>query len=209
MFYRKYFKRFLDIVLSGAAIIVLSPLLLVIALTVRISIGKPVLFKQQRPGKNEKIFTILKFRTMSDKRDESGELLPDEYRCTKVGTFLRAASLDELPELFNIFKGDMSIVGPRPLLVEYLPLYNEQQKHRHDVKPGLTGWAQINGRNNLTWEDKFQLDVAYIEKISMLFDIKIIFHTVLNVLKREGINNQGAATVYKFTGTPEREHINE
>ncbi|MDR9770433.1 sugar transferase [Acetomicrobium sp.] len=165
----------MDFVLSLGAIIILSPILLLIALLVRIKLGSPVIFKQQRPGMNEKIFTLYKFRTMTDERDEKGELLPDEMRLTDFGKFLRASSLDELPELFNILKGDMSIVGPRPLLIEYLPLYNAHQRRRHEVRPGLTGWAQVNGRNAISWEEKFNYDVEYADNLSFFLDVKIIF----------------------------------
>ena len=166
MLYQYVFKRLLDILISGIALIILSPVLLIVALLVRTKLGSPVLFKQERPGKDEKIFTLYKFRTMTDERDENGALLPDEVRLTSFGKMLRSTSLDELPELLNIFKGEMSIIGPRPLLVKYLPLYNETQKHRHDVKPGLTGLAQINGRNAITWEKKFEYDVEYVNNLS-------------------------------------------
>jgi len=198
--YRRYFKRPLDFVLSLAAIVILSPILLLIALLVRIKLGSPVIFKQQRPGMNEKIFTLYKFRTMTDERDEKGELLPDEVRLTDFGKFLRATSLDELPELFNILKGDMSIVGPRPLLIEYLPLYNDHQRRRHEVRPGLTGWAQVNGRNAITWEEKFNYDVEYVDNLSFFLDVKIIFLTIMKVLKREGISQEGRATMEPFRG---------
>lgn len=201
--YRRYFKRLLDFVLSLAAIIILSPILLLIALLVRIKLGSPVIFKQQRPGMNEKIFTLYKFRTMTDERDEKGELLPDEMRLTDFGKFLRASSLDELPELFNILKGDMSIVGPRPLLIEYLPLYNAHQRRRHEVRPGLTGWAQVNGRNAIGWEEKFNYDVEYVNKISFLLDVKIILLTILKIIKKEGINQPGEATMKPFRGSTE------
>ena len=173
--YRKFIKRFLDFILSLMALIILSPILLIIYILVRIKLGKPAIFKQERPGKNEKIFTLYKFRTMTDEKDKDGNLLPDEKRLTKFGNVLRSTSLDELPELVNILKGDMSIVGPRPLLVEYLPLYNEEQKRRHNVRPGLTGLAQVSGRNNLSWEEKFKDDVYYVDHISLWEDIKIIF----------------------------------
>ena len=199
--YAKYFKRVLDFLLSLIAIIILSPVLLVIAILVRIKLGSPVLFKQERPGKNEKIFTLYKFRTMTDKKDEKGNLLPDEDRLTKFGKILRSTSLDELPELFNILKGDMSIVGPRPLLVEYLELYNEEQKHRHDVRPGLTGLAQISGRNSISWEEKFKDDIKYVNKVTFINDVKIILKTIVKVFKREGISQEGNATIEKFTGT--------
>ena len=198
--YRNYIKRLLDIILSFIALIVLSPLMLATALLIRIKLGSPVIFCQKRPGKDEQIFKMYKFRSMIDRRDEQGELLPDEQRLTSFGKKLRATSLDELPELFNILKGDMSIVGPRPLLVEYLPLYNEEQRHRHDVKPGLTGLAQVNGRNTITWEEKFRLDVEYVENISFLTDLKILAATVIKVLTREGINENGNATMELFKG---------
>lgn len=199
-FYKKYIKRPMDFILSLLALIILSPLMLTIAILVRIKLGSPVIFRQQRPGLNEKIFTLYKFRTMTDERDENGELLPDSVRLTKFGRFLRSTSLDELPELWNIVKGDMSIVGPRPLLVQYLPLYNEEQKHRHDVRPGLTGWAQVNGRNAISWEEKFKLDIEYANKISFLFDLKIIWMTIINVLKKEGISYAGCDTMPFFRG---------
>ena len=198
--YAKYIKRILDFVLSLVALIVLSPVLLIVAILVRVKLGSPIIFKQQRPGKNEKIFTLYKFRTMTDKKDENGNLLPDSERLTKFGKFLRSTSLDELPELVNILKGDMAIVGPRPLLVEYLSLYNEEQKHRHDVRPGLTGLAQVSGRNSITWKEKFNDDLEYIEKISILEDIKIIFTTIGKVFKREGISQEGNVTMEKFKG---------
>lgn len=186
--YEKYFKRMLDFLLSLIAFIVLSPIMAIVYILVRIKLGKPAIFKQERPGKNEKIFTLYKFRTMTDKKDEQGNLLPDAERLTKFGKFLRSTSIDELPELINIIKGDMSIVGPRPLLVEYLPLYNEEQKHRHDVRPGLTGLAQVSGRNSISWEEKFKEDIEYINKIKIIEDIKIILLTVAKVFKREGIS---------------------
>ncbi|MCR5604787.1 MAG: sugar transferase [Lachnospiraceae bacterium] len=200
MLYRKYIKRIFDIILSAVAIILLSPVYLVLYILVRTKLGSPVLFHQDRPGKDGRIFHMYKFRSMTDERDESGELLPDEVRLTSFGRKLRATSLDELPELFCILKGDMSIVGPRPLLVQYLPLYSERQSHRHDVRPGLTGWAQVNGRNTLTWPQKFEYDVEYTEKMSFIMDIKILFMTVANVLKREGISPEGAATMDFFKG---------
>ena len=201
--YRKCFKRLLDIVLSGLALIVLSPVLLVTVILVRTKLGSPVLFCQERPGKGEKIFKMYKFRSMTDARDENGDLLPDEVRLTKFGKLLRSTSLDELPELWNIFKGDMSIVGPRPLLVKYLPLYNEEQRRRHDVRPGLTGLAQVNGRNAISWEARFALDVRYVSHITFLGDVKIIFATVGKVFKRDGIHAENAATMEEFRGTPE------
>lgn len=186
--YKKFIKRFLDLILSLMALIVLIPLMIIIGILVRINLGSPIIFKQKRPGKNEKIFTLYKFRTMTDKRDIDGNLLPDEYRLTKFGKFLRSTSLDELPELINIIKGNMAIVGPRPLLVEYLSLYNEEQRHRHDVRPGLTGLAQINGRNSISWEEKFKDDIEYIRKITFLGDCKIALKTIGKVFKKEGIS---------------------
>lgn len=199
--YRKYLKRSLDFFLSLIAIIVLSPIILIVSFLVRMKLGTPIIFKQKRPGKNEKIFTMYKFRSMTDKRDSNGNLLPDEERLNSFGKFLRSTSLDELPELFNILKGDMSIVGPRPLLVKYLPLYNDHQKHRHDVRPGITGYAQVNGRNSISWEEKFDLDVKYTEHITFAGDCKIIFKTVWTVLKREGISSDTSATMEEFKGT--------
>ena len=198
--YQRYLKRPMDFILSLIALIILSPVFLVVALLVRINLGSPVIFKQQRPGLNEKIFTMYKFRTMTDERDENGELLPDGVRLTKFGKFLRSTSLDELPELFNILKGDMSIVGPRPLLVQYLPLYNEHQRRRHEVRPGLTGLAQVNGRNAISWEEKFDLDVEYVDNITFINDWKIIFSTLKKVVLREGINSETAATMEPFIG---------
>lgn len=199
--YARYIKRLLDFILSLIAIIILSPVLLIVALLVRTKLGSPVIFKQQRPGKDEKIFTLYKFRTMTDEKDEEGNLLPDDNRLTKFGKLLRSTSLDELPELFNILKGDMAIVGPRPLLVRYLPLYNDEQKHRHDVRPGFTGYAQVNGRNALSWEDKFKLDVEYVNSISFLLDVKVILKTIKVVLFREGISSETSATMEEFRGT--------
>lgn len=198
--YQKYIKRMLDFLLALLACIVLSPIMLVVAILVRTKLGSPVIFKQERPGKNEKIFCMYKFRTMTDEKDENGNLLPDEIRLTKFGKRLRSTSLDELPELFNIVKGDMSIVGPRPLLVRYLPLYNERQKHRHDVRPGFTGLAQVNGRNSISWEEKFEWDVRYVENITFLGDIKIILKTVKTVLMHEGISSDTSVTMEEFRG---------
>ncbi len=202
-FYERFVKRAFDIVISGAALIVLSPLMLIVALLVRIKHGSPVLFEQERPGLNEKSFFMYKFRSMTNERDENGELLPDAERLTKFGRFLRASSLDELPELWNILKGDISLVGPRPLLVKYLPLYNERQHMRHLVRPGMTGWAQVNGRNLVSWHDKFELDVWYAEHISFALDVKIFFMTIIKVIKREGINSGSAATMEEFRGNGE------
>ena len=200
-FYEKFVKRFLDMVLSGMALLMLSPVLLVTAILVRVKLGSPVIFRQERPGKDEKIFRLHKFRSMSDARDENGALLPDEVRLGHFGRILRATSIDELPELFDIFRGKMSIVGPRPLLVKYLPLYNAQQHHRHDVRPGLTGWAQVHGRNLASWEEKFAYDVDYVQQISFGMDVKIILMTIRCVFAREGISAEGSATMEAFTGT--------
>lgn len=205
--YAKYIKIMLDFILSLIALIVLSPLMIIIGILVRIKLGKPVIFKQKRPGKNEKIFTLYKFRTMTDEKDEQGNLLADEKRLTKFGKFLRSTSLDELPELWNILKGEMAIVGPRPLLVEYLPLYNEEQKHRHDIKPGLTGLAQITGRNAIQWEEKFKEDIEYVNNITFIQDTKIILKTFIKVFKKDGINQEGNATIRKFEGV-KKEKIN-
>lgn len=198
--YERYIKRLIDIVLSGCALVVLSPVLLIVALLVRSKLGSPVLFKQKRPGLNEEIFEMYKFRTMTDERDENGELLPDEVRLTSFGKKLRSTSLDELPELINIFKGDMSIVGPRPLLVAYLERYNEEQKKRHLVRPGITGLAQVEGRNALSWNEKFAYDIEYINNISFTKDVKIILKTVGVVFKREGISSDTSVTMEEFMG---------
>ena len=203
IYYKGFFKRFYDIFLSGLAIILLSPVLLVLMVVGAIKMKGNPFFTQLRPGKNEKIFKLVKFRTMTCEKDENGNLLPDDKRLTRYGKILRSTSLDELPELFNIFIGQMSIVGPRPLPVEYLPRYNSEQKKRHNVRPGLTGLAQVNGRNAISWEEKFKLDVDYINKITLFDDVKIIVKTVVNVLKRDGISQQGNATMEKFLGTPE------
>lgn len=199
--YARYIKRWLDFILSLFAVIVLSPILLIVALLVRIKLGSPVIFKQERPGLHEKIFTLYKFRTMTDGKDKDGNLLPDDQRLTKFGKLLRSTSLDELPELFNILRGDMSIVGPRPLLVKYLPLYNEHQKHRHDVRPGFTGWAQCNGRNAISWEEKFDLDIYYVKHVSFRLDLSIIFKTIKIVFLREGISSDTSATMEEFKGS--------
>lgn len=198
--YRKYFKRVFDFVCSLLALIVLSPVLLITALLVRIKLGTPVIFKQKRPGLNEKIFTLYKFRTMTDQKDEQGNLLPDEVRLTKFGKMLRSTSLDELPELWNILKGDMSVVGPRPLLEKYIPLYSTEQRKRHLVRPGLTGLAQVNGRNEVSWEKKFQLDVEYTQHIKFWSDIRIILQTVGNVFRGKGISSTTSATMEEFLG---------
>lgn len=199
--YRLFFKRLLDFILSLIAIIILFPVYIIVAILVKIKLGSPVLFTQDRPGLNEKIFKMYKFRTMTSETDNEGHLLPDEVRLTSFGKLLRSTSLDELPELFNILKGDMSIVGPRPLLVKYLPRYNEEQKHRHDVRPGLTGLAQVNGRNTITWEDKFKYDVEYTKTVTFINDVKIILETVLKVLQRDGISSDTSVTMEEFRGT--------
>lgn len=205
-FYEKYTKRLLDVLMSGLALIILSPLLAVTAVLVRVKLGSPVFFCQERPGKDEQIFKLHKFRTMTDARDENGDLLPDKDRLTPFGKALRATSIDELPELLDIFRGKMSIVGPRPLLVKYLPLYNEEQHHRHDVRPGLTGWAQVHGRNLTSWEERFRYDVDYVEHISFAMDMKIVFMTVRCVFAREGISAEGSATMEAFTGVGASTH---
>lgn len=198
--YAKYIKRILDFILSLTALIVLSPILLILTIIGTIAMKGNPFFVQPRPGKNEKIFNLIKFRTMTNEKDENGELLPDEKRLRKYGKFLRSTSLDELPELINILKGDMAIVGPRPLLVRYLPRYNEEQRHRHDVRPGLTGYAQVHGRNLVSWEDKFRMDVEYARHVTFFGDIKIIFATVKTMLKREGISSETSATMEEFMG---------
>ena len=199
--YAKYGKRLLDFTLSLAALLVLWPVLLAVAVLVRCKLGSPVIFRQERPGKDEKIFTLYKFRTMTDARDADGNLLPDAVRLTKFGRLLRSTSLDELPELINILRGDMSIVGPRPLLVKYLPLYNEKQHRRHEVRAGLTGYAQVHGRNAISWEEKFDLDVYYVDHLSLGLDVQIFFDTIRAVLKREGISGGDSATMEPFCGT--------
>lgn len=199
--YEKYVKRPQDFLCALAAAIVLSPVILITAILIRIKLGAPVIFTQERPGKDGKIFKLYKFRTMTNAKDENGELLSDEVRLTKFGKILRSTSLDELPELFNMLKGDMSVVGPRPLLVKYLPLYNENQARRHEVRPGFTGLAQVNGRNAITWEEKFDWDIKYVDNITFLGDWKIIFKTVITVLKRDGISSETSATMEEFRGT--------
>ena len=199
--YQRYIKRLLDIIISLAALVLLAPVLIVVAVLVRAKLGSPVIFHQDRPGYREKVFRLCKFRSMTDARGADGELLPDAVRLTRFGKALRATSLDELPELWNILKGDMSLIGPRPLLVKYLPLYNESQRRRHDVKPGLTGWAQVNGRNAITWEQRFEYDVYYVDHISFLMDLKILFQTVAVVLRHSDINSATDATMEAFTGT--------
>ncbi len=194
-------KRALDVLGSGAGLVVLSPVLAGVALAVRLSLGTPVLFRQVRPGRGGRPFTMYKFRTMRDARDARGEPLPDAERLTAVGRFIRSTSLDELPELVNVLRGDMSLVGPRPLLLEYLPLYTAEQARRHEVRPGITGWAQVNGRNALSWEEKFELDVWYVEHRSFWLDLKILLLTVVKVFAREGVSQEGQATMEKFRGS--------
>ncbi|OHU90673.1 MULTISPECIES: sugar transferase [Pseudoalteromonas] len=194
------FKRLFDVTVSLTAILLLSPLILFVSIKVMTKLGRPILFTQKRPGLNGEVFNMMKFRTMLDTKDEHGNLLPDELRMTKFGTFLRSTSLDELPGLFNVLKGDMSLVGPRPLLVQYLPLYNDEQARRHDVRPGITGWAQVNGRNAIGWEEKFKLDVWYVDNQSFFLDIKILFLTLKKVFIREGISSEGHVTIEPFKG---------
>jgi lipopolysaccharide/colanic/teichoic acid biosynthesis glycosyltransferase len=201
MIYRIFFKRVIDLLASSVALVVLSPIFLILSLMIRIKLGSPVFFNQDRPGLNGKIFKMYKFRTMTDERDENGALKSDSVRLTKFGRMLRSTSIDELPELINIIKGEMSLVGPRPLLVRYLPLYNDEQKHRHDVKPGLTGLAQVKGRNNLTWEKKFEYDVEYVDNMSFVGDWKIIFLTVKKVFVKEGISSDTSVTMEPFRGS--------
>ena len=202
--YEKFIKRPLDVICALLALIVFCWLYAIVAILVRIKLGSPVLFKQERPGKNEKIFKLYKFRTMTDEKDENGNLLPDEIRLTKFGKFLRKTSLDELPEAVNILKGDMSVVGPRPLLVEYLPRYNNIQKHRHDVRPGLTGLAQVMGRNSITWERRFQYDIEYVNHITFISDVKIVWATFIkSFVKHEGISSETCETMEDFMGSPE------
>ena len=199
--YEKYIKRMIDVVCAGAGLLILWPVLLVTAILVKLNLGSPVIFCQERPGKDGKIFRLYKFRSMKDAYDKEGNPLPDEERLTEFGMKLRSLSLDELPELINILKGDLSIVGPRPLLPQYLPLYNEHQMRRHEVRAGLTGYAQVNGRNAISWEEKFDLDVYYVDHISFLFDLKILLQTVMTVLKRDGISSESAVTMEPFRGT--------
>lgn len=198
--YRKYFKRLMDIILSLFGLIVLSPIMLIVAILIRIKLGSPVIFKQERPGLNEKIFTMYKFRTMLNSKDKDGNLLSNEKRHTRFGKILRSTSIDELAELVNVLKGDMSLVGPRPLLVEYLPRYNQDQARRHEVRPGITGLAQVNGRNAISWEEKFDYDVEYVDSYSFIIDIKLLIKTVLKVFKRENVNQSQNTTMIKFMG---------
>ncbi|MBS5928022.1 MAG: sugar transferase [Clostridium sp.] len=193
-------KRIFDFTASLCGLILLSPILIVVALLIRLNLGSPIFFTQDRVGKNNKVFKMIKFRSMKDGVDNDGNLLPDEMRLTKFGKVLRSTSLDELPELINVLKGDMSLIGPRPLLVDYLPLYNEDQIRRHNVLPGLTGWAQINGRNSLSWNEKFNLDIWYVDNWSLTLDIKIFFLTIYKVFKRDGINQEGNVTIERFNG---------
>jgi lipopolysaccharide/colanic/teichoic acid biosynthesis glycosyltransferase len=198
--YRRFFKRMLDILASFFGIVILSPVLLVLWICVRQKLGSPAIFRQERPGKSGRVFTMYKFRSMTDDRNSEGELLPDEERLTPFGVMLRRTSLDELPELFNILRGDMSVIGPRPLLVRYLPRYSDFQARRHEVRPGLTGWAQVNGRNAIGWGEKFKLDVWYVDHVSFALDVRVFILTVRAVLKREGISQEGQATMGEFMG---------
>lgn len=198
--YKLFFKRLIDIICSLVGLIVFSPILVIVALLVRINLGSPIFFTQNRLGKNGKEFKMIKFRTMKDAVDKFGEVLPDEQRLTRFGKILRSTSLDELPELINVLKGDMTLVGPRPLLVEYKELYSERQFRRHETSPGITGWAQVNGRNSISWNERFELDVWYVDNVSFFLDIKILFMTVLKVIKRDGINEEGQVSMSKFTG---------
>lgn len=196
----KAMKRLMDVLLTSVGLLCLLPVLIVLGLLVRKKLGSPILFVQTRPGHQGRPFNMCKFRTMTDERDESGQLLPDHIRLTSFGRFLRSTSLDELPELWNVLKGDMSLVGPRPLLMEYLPMYNDKQKRRHEVRPGVTGWAQINGRNSISWDQKFDLDVWYVNNRNILLDVKIIFLTILKVFKRSDISHEGEVTMHRFQG---------
>lgn len=198
--YKKYLKRFLDFVAAFCGLVLLSPIFIIVMVGLFFANGGQPFFFQTRPGKNEKVFRIVKFKTMNDRRDAQGNLLPDAERLTKVGSFVRKTSLDEIPQLINVLKGDMSLVGPRPLLVQYLPLYNEKQKRRHEVRPGITGWAQVNGRNAISWQQKFDYDVWYVDHVSLMLDIKILFLTLKKVFIREGISQDGQATAEPFKG---------
>lgn len=201
--YAKHLKRWIDFIISFCALVILSPVLLLLIVLGSVFMRGNPFFVQERPGKNEKIFKLIKFRTMDSRKDKNGNLLPDEIRLNRYGRFLRSTSLDELPELINILKGDMAIIGPRPLLVRYLDRYNAEQRHRHDVRPGLTGYAQAHGRNSVSWEDKFAMDVWYTKHITFAGDVRIIWDTVMTVLKKEGISSENAATMEEFMGTPE------
>ena len=207
--YARFIKRLLDLMISGCVLLLLSPVYAILAILVRIKLGKPVLFCQERPGKDEKIFRLYKFRTMTDARDANGELLDDAARLTRFGQFLRRTSLDELPEFYNIFRGDMSLIGPRPLLVEYLPLYSTHQKHRHDVRPGLSGLAQAHGRNLLSWEERFDLDVQYVQSVSFKNDLAIVLATIKGLVKEEGISSETSVTMEPFHGNPQEIHGQE
>lgn len=206
-FYEKYIKRPQDFFCALLACIILSPILLIVAILVRVNIGSPILFAQERPGLYGEIFKLYKFRTMTNEKDENGNLLPDEQRLTSFGKLLRSTSLDELPELIAILTGKMSVCGPRPLLVKYLPLYNEHQARRHEVRPGFTGLAQVSGRNSISWEEKFDLDVAYVDHITFLGDWKIVFKTVFTVLRRDGISSETSVTMEEFMGTEDKKHV--
>ena len=198
--YESFFKRPLDLFCGLVAVILFCWLYIIVAILVRVKLGSPVLFSQDRPGKDEKVFRLYKFRTMTDEKDENGELLPDEVRLTKFGKLLRATSLDEIPEVFNIIKGDMSVVGPRPLLVRYLPRYSKEQRRRHEVRPGLSGYAQVHGRNSISWNEKFKLDLEYVDHVTFIGDIKIIIETVIKVLRHDGISSKTSATMEEFMG---------
>ena len=199
--YKNYIKRIIDLLLAGIGFLIISPVFLLLWLLLAVANkGAGAFFTQERPGKNERIFRVIKFKTMTDERDSEGNLLPDAERLTKIGKFVRSTSLDEIPQLLNVIKGDMSLIGPRPLLVQYLPLYDEKQKRRHEVRPGITGWAQVNGRNAISWEEKFELDVWYVDHVSFLLDIKILLKTIYNVFKREGISSATSVTMEAFKG---------
>lgn len=199
--YKSFFKYIIDFFGALIGLIVLSPILIFTTLLLSLVNKGSAFFTQPRPGKNEKIFQIIKFKTMTDKKDIYGNLLPDDERLTNIGKWIRKTSIDEIPQLFNVIKGDLSLIGPRPLLVEYLPLYNKKQARRHEIRPGITGWAQVNGRNSISWEEKFELDVYYVDNISFILDIKIVFLTLLKIFKTEGINAEGVATMEKFKGS--------
>ena len=207
--YRRFLKRVFDVITSVLGILLCSPLMLCLMILVRLKLGAPTIFRQERPGKNGKVFTMYKFRSMTDARSLDGTLLPDSDRMTSFGSFLRRTSMDELPELFNILKGDMSVIGPRPLLVRYLPRYSARQARRHEVRPGLTGWAQVNGRNAISWNDKFELDVWYVDHLGFITDIRIFFMTISSVLTREGISQENQATMEEFTGNDPKERPSE
>ena len=202
--YKSNIKRIIDLLLAGIGFLIISPVFLLLWLLLAVANkGAGAFFTQERPGKNERIFRVIKFKTMTDERDAEGNLLPDAERLTKIGKLVRSTSLDEIPQLLNVIKGDMSLIGPRPLLVQYLPLYNEKQKRRHEIRPGITGWAQVNGRNAISWEEKFELDVWYVENISFVLDIRILILTIVNVLKRKGISGDNQATMEAFRGSGE------